>query len=385
MIVGISDNTAGQKTGLIGVNFTSQAVSSSGLANTALTSQNVTVNGFAYTGQSVWNIEGSGSWGNNVNAYGNWTHAGGVAGLDGILSVNDTATFGNATSGPSTVSLNGANPSLSGIRFDHDQSYTLALGTGGSLTFKGNGAAAVIADDNGNHTISAPMALASNANVSVAHASDTLTISGAISGSGNGITKSGDGTLALTGNSGYTGATLVSAGTLLVNGSLGNTSTTVASGATLAGNGTLGGDVTVHGNIAPGNPNEIGTIGVFSVYVDHMMSIDWNGTTNTIDQVNIQHGLQLGASSTIVFTGLGGELHDSAYVFATYDTFTGPVTQFGTVVDIPTGYTIDYAYGAGNNQLALVAIPEQGAALLGGLGMLFLLKRRRIGGRVCKG
>lgn len=88
VIVGISDNTAGQKTGSVGVNFTSEAVSGSGLANTALASQNVTVSGFAYSGQSVWNIAGSGSWGNNVNAYGNWTLAGGVAGLDGILSVD---------------------------------------------------------------------------------------------------------------------------------------------------------------------------------------------------------------------------------------------------------------------------------------------------------
>lgn len=379
MIVGISDNTAGQKTGSIGVNFTSQAVSGSGLGNTSLTSQNVTVNGFAYSGQSVWNIAGSGSWGNNVNAYGNWTLAGGVAGLDGILSVNDTATFGAATTAPSTVSLDGANPTLSGIRFDHDQSYTLAQGTGGSLTLKGNGVPAVIANDNGNHMISTPFALASDANVSVAHANDTLTISGAVSGSGNGITKSGDGTLTFTGNSSYTGATLVSAGTLLVNGSLGNTSTTIATGATLAGIGTLGGHVLVNGNIAPGLPTEIGTITVSSMYVDQMMSIDWNGTTNTIDLVNITNDLQLGAQSTIVFNGLDGVLHDSAYVFATYDTFTGPIRNFGNILQIPAGYMIDYAYGAENNQLALVVVPEQGAALLGSLGMLFLLRRRRAG------
>ncbi len=377
IIVGISDNTAGLKSGSVGVDFTSQAVSGSGLANTGLISQNVTVTGFAYSGQSVWNIAGDGSWGNNVNAFDNWTHAGGVAGLDGILSINDTATFGNATTAPSTVSLDGANPTLSGIRFDHDQSYTLAQGTGGSLTLKGNGAPALVANDNGSHTISTSLGLASNANVSVANSNDKLTISGTISGLGNGITKSGDGTLALTGHSGYTGATVVSAGTLLVNGSLGNTSATIASGATLAGNGTLGGSVMVNGNIAPGEVNDIGTIGVGSLFVDHLMSIDWNGNTDTVDRINITNALQLGELSTIVFTGIDGVLTREAYVFAAYGTFTGPITRFGTVVDMPSGYTIDYAYGAGRNQLALVVVPEQGSVLLGGLGVLILLRRRR--------
>jgi autotransporter-associated beta strand protein len=57
---------------------------------------------------------------------------------------------------------------------------------------------------------------------------DTLTISGAVSGSG-GVTKTGDGTLALTGNNTYTGATTVSAGTLqaAATGALANTSQVV--------------------------------------------------------------------------------------------------------------------------------------------------------------
>lgn len=377
IIVGISDNTAGLKTGSVGMNFTSQAVSGSGLGNTALDPQNVAVTGFAYTGQSVWNASGGGSWGNNTDDFSRWDEAGGTPGLDGALSVNDTATFGDKITADSTVSLDGANPTLSGIRFDHDQSYTLAQGTGGSLTLKGNGAPAPVANDNGSHTISTSLGLASNANVSVAKSNDTLTISGTISGLGNGITKSGDGTLALTGHSGYTGATVVSAGTLLVNGSLGNTSVTIASGATLAGNGTLGGSVMVNGNIAPGEVNDIGTIGVGSLFVDHLMSIDWNGNTDTVDRVNITNALQLGELSTIVFTGIDGTLTREAYVFAAYGTFTGPVTRFGTVIDMPSGYTIDYAYGAGRNQLALVVVPEQGSVLLGGLGVLILLRRRR--------
>ena len=377
MVVGISDNSAGQKAGVLGVDFTSQIVSGSGLTDTALARQNVAVSGFAYSGQSVWNVSGSGSWGNNVTDYGNWTHSGGVAGLDGILSANDTTTFGSATATPSTVSLNGANPTLRAITFDHSQSYTLAQGSGGQVTLQGNGGAATVTDASGSHTLAAPVVLASNAEVAVTHAADTLTISGTIAGTATGLTKSGEGTLTLTGHSGYTGATVVSAGTLLVNGSLGNSATTIASGATLCGTGTLGGGVTVNGTLAPGAVDSIGTIGVDSLYLAHTLRIEWNGDTQAIDLVNITHQLQLGESSTIVFTGMAGGLTQPAYVFATYESLTGPVTRFNTITDLPTGYDIDYTFGAQGNQLALVAIPETRAALLGGLGLLLLLKRRR--------
>ena len=60
-----------------------------------------------------------------------------------------------------------------------------------------------------------------------------------------------------------------------------------------------------------------------------------------------------------------------AYIFATYGTLTG--SQFASVVDLPAGYTLDYAYG-GNN---IALVPEPTAALLGALGLLGLLRRRR--------
>ena len=124
MSVGISDTSAGAKGGTLAVNFTSQALTGSGLGNTALASLNVSVTGFAYTGQGVWNNSGSAAWGNNQNAYGNWSAAGGVPGLDGSLSAGDSATFGSASSAPTTVSFDGANPSLSSITFNNSNAYT---------------------------------------------------------------------------------------------------------------------------------------------------------------------------------------------------------------------------------------------------------------------
>ena len=86
------------------------------------------------------------------------------------------------------------------------------------------------------------------------------TFAGVISGLG-GIAKNGAGTLILTGNSTYSGATAVNGGMLSVNGSIGNSAVTVNGGATLGGNGTVGTTLVGNGGaIAPGN--SVGTLTV---------------------------------------------------------------------------------------------------------------------------
>ena len=407
MVVGISDNTAGEKSGLVGIDFTSQAVSSSGLANTALDRQNVTVTGFAYSGQSVWNVSGSGSWGNNVDAYNNWTHAGGVAGLDGSLSANDTATFGNATSAPATVRLDGANPSLSAVTFNNANSYTLAQGSGGQLTLKGNGGAASVTDAAGSHTISAPVALASNANVAVTNSADTLTISGAVSGSGYGLTKSGLGTLTLSGDSTYTGATRVSEGTLLVNGTLANTTTSVASGAILGGTGTLGGATTIEsgGTHAPGDVGAPGTQtfttsityksgSIFEWSLNASNSEEFTSELGTYDKVVTPSAVADGTNSEAMFKVVLGTNHFSDVFWDTNrtwtDIFSGRGTYnlasllpvFGGTDGTHTVSANGVVAGEGRfyytgSSLNWSAVPEPTSALVGILLGAGLLRRRR--------
>ncbi|MEI7956405.1 MAG: autotransporter-associated beta strand repeat-containing protein, partial [Verrucomicrobiota bacterium] len=80
--------------------------------------------------------------------------------------------------------------------------------------------------------------------------------SGSLAGTGFGITKSGSGTLVLSGTSTYSGATHVDAGSVWINGdqSLATGTVTVASGATLGGVGTIGGATMIKsgGIYAPG-------------------------------------------------------------------------------------------------------------------------------------
>ena len=64
-------------------------------------------------------------------------------------------------------------------------SYTITQGTGsGSLILDNGSSNALIDDEAGNHLISAPITLNSDASVSVTASTNTLTISGAISGTG---------------------------------------------------------------------------------------------------------------------------------------------------------------------------------------------------------
>jgi autotransporter-associated beta strand protein len=69
------------------------------------------------------------------------------------------------------------------------------------------------------NTFVGPVTLGANSSFDTINKS-TLTISGAISGDGNGLTKTGNGTLVLTANNHYTGTTTVNAGTLRVSGSV---------------------------------------------------------------------------------------------------------------------------------------------------------------------
>jgi autotransporter-associated beta strand protein len=211
----------------------------------------------------------------------------------------------------------------------------------------------------------------------------TLTLAGNIAG-GNAtapLTKTGAGTLKLTGSNNYAGPTNVNQGTLLISGTnSGSGLVTVGDGIgidTLGGIGTIGSSISVAANgvLSPGE--SIGTL-----------TVNNSGDVTLIGTLLIEvAGAGAGSSDLLsgvdVLTITGGTvdfsvlsaLDDPAYVFASYGSLVGPT--FGTVLNLPAGYQIDYNY-LGGNQLALVVPEPTSAALMASAAIgFFALKRRR--------
>ena len=185
------------------------------------------------TGTPTWTLTSSGSW----TVGGNWSSGSPPSG------VGQAAIVGAGTAVPLTIDLDGpqtvgqltlANTS------NASTGYTLAAGSGGTLTMNNSGGTAATAEilvTSGTHGISAPVVLAESLAV-VASAGTTLDISGAIgqSAAGAALSLVGDGTLILGGSDSFTGGTTVSGGTLIALTSAAlpdGTSLTVGAGGTL--------------------------------------------------------------------------------------------------------------------------------------------------------
>ena len=153
-----------------------------------------------------------------------------TAGPNAIIETLNLATGGGALSTASAVNLAGATGKLENSSGQTQTIGSLAGVTGSEVKLTSGSLVA-----GGNNTSTA--------------------FAGFLSGTNN-FTKSGTGTLTLSGTNIHTGATTVSGGTLLVNGnnSAASGAVSIASGATLGGTGILGGVATVQygGTLSPG-------------------------------------------------------------------------------------------------------------------------------------
>jgi len=222
----------------------------------------------------------------------------------------------------------------------------------------------------------------------------TVTFTNVISGSTGSITKTGAGTVDLSGDNTYTGTTLVSTGTLLVNGdqSASTGDVTVAVGATLGGIGTIGGDTIVNGTLSTGalaTTGSVGTLTLAGVNTDltfangSMWLIDLmqDMTTPSADRVTVGGTFTVGASD-ITFNTLGTYFEGNSFTLASYTSRTGFFDNYAASGNYLIGgnnYYLDY--GATTITLTAQAVPEPAAfipllpLLLAGL---WFVRRRKM-------
>ena len=170
------------------------------------------------------------------------------------------------------------------------------------------------------------------------------------------IIKTGSGTQTLTNTSTYTGATTVSVGTLLVTGALAS-NVTVSDGATIGGSGTVGA-------LAFGGNSFFDIFLAIANPLDATGTISFSNTGFGIDNLRSQ-------GSVIDWSTIA----DGTYTLINGTLASGNLGNFGltNAYDLGGGRSAYFQEGS----LQLVVIPEPRAALLGGLGMLMLLRRRR--------
>ncbi len=169
----------------------------------------LTVSASAINGQ--WNVDGGGTWSTPAN----WS-GGNVPGGN----ANDTATFGPVlTAGTANVVLDSPR-SLGALGFSTTGGASYVIAGSNTLTLLAAAGIATISTSTGDHTIAAPLVLASNLAVSASTGS-TLSICGAIGETvgGTSLSLSGGGTLVLSGTNTYSGGTMVQGGTLIATNS----------------------------------------------------------------------------------------------------------------------------------------------------------------------
>ncbi|MFM8655899.1 MAG: beta strand repeat-containing protein [Chthoniobacterales bacterium] len=203
-------------------------------------------------GTNGMNKEGSGT----LTLGGTNTYTGGTVVSAGLL-VGDTASIRGAMTNNAEVVFNqGTNGTFSNaISGDGllTKSGNATLTLSGSNTYTGG--TLVSAGRLSGSTTSLQGAITNNAELAFSQ-TNTGTNSGLISGSGA-LFKSGSGTVVMSANSTYSGATTVEAGRLAVTGTNTNSAVTVNSGASVGGSGKIG-SLTVNGTVAPGN--SVGTL-----------------------------------------------------------------------------------------------------------------------------
>ena len=228
-------------------------------------------------------------------------------------------------------------------------------------------------------------------NVAAGQAADDLVVSGPMFG-GGGFTKTGDGTMVLSGDNTYGGATAVTAGTLLLDGThTGGAAYAVAGDATLGGSGSTESAVNVAANgiLAPGGGADtaVFSTGPLTLAVDAIFEVALTGPDvgSQYDQLAVTGSVSLEDAVLEVLLGFAPAPGEMFTILENDE--SDPIG--GVFAGLPEGaevrasndpshmFWISYVGGEGANDVVLLVAPEPTTLALLGLGGLAALIRRR--------
>jgi len=279
-----------------------------------------------------------------TGAGGTWSTVGGANGWT-AMDPNSSlylATLG--TNGYGSLTLDG-NRTVQSLAFTNKtQSYTIS---GANTLTLNNGTNVITVNDYaGNHAVNVPVAVAANLIVNVAQAGDVLTFGATLTQNGSGftLTKIGAGTLDITGNNTFSGATTVSNGTLKVSasGTLSNSpSIMLVSGATC--------DVSaVAGYIIPASQTLLGTgtlVGNGAVFNGTINATLLNsvGGPGSVLGPNVSGTVQIGGGATL---DLGTSTNYLTGSSGTYTIIPSGVSGSAPSITLPRGWRVSVSGGA---------------------------------------
>jgi len=288
-----------------------------------------------------------------------------------------------ATGAGATITGNAANFTVSGLNLgaNSGSAYTSTP----TVTFSSGSASAT--------AVLSSVTLASNSSVG---GTGDITIGAVISESGGSrsLSKVGAGTATLTAINTYTGETNVSAGKLVINGNISTSSLVTASGTgTLAGSGTVGAaSVTSGAALAIGNSPGTMNFSSLSLGSSSTFLYEMRGGDGVADLGDISGNLTIDTGSILDLVELGTYTAGNKFTLFAYDgvltgNFSGITNNSTFLDDLSNPWLMKYDDstaglngGDGTAYVTITAVPEPDAAMLvGGLGVLGLLRRRRNG------